>query len=111
MTTRRLLPAIQRCILVLMSEVTRILAAIEQGDPSAAEHLLPLDDELRKLAAQRLANEKPVQTLQPTAWTRGLRPVGPREPRSALERARPISSPPPPRPAPHPRRAGPAQAT
>ena len=51
-----------------MSEVTRILSAIEQGDPHAAEQLLPLVyDELRKLAAQRLANEKPGQTLQATA--------------------------------------------
>jgi RNA polymerase sigma factor (TIGR02999 family) len=51
-----------------MSEVTRILSAIEQGDPQAAEHLLPLVyDELRKLAAQKLAQEKPGQTLQATA--------------------------------------------
>jgi DNA-directed RNA polymerase specialized sigma24 family protein len=51
-----------------MSEVTRILSAIEEGDPHAAEQLLPLVyDELRKLAAQRLAQEKPGQTLQPTA--------------------------------------------
>jgi RNA polymerase sigma factor (TIGR02999 family) len=51
-----------------MSEVTRILSAIEQGDPHAAAQLLPLVyDELRKLAAQRLAQEKPGQTLQPTA--------------------------------------------
>ena len=51
-----------------MSEVTRILSAIEQGDPSAAELLLPLVyDELRKLAAQKLAHEKPGQTLQATA--------------------------------------------
>jgi RNA polymerase sigma factor (TIGR02999 family) len=51
-----------------MSEVTRILSAIEQGDPHAAEKLLPLVyDELRKLAAQRLAQEKPGQTLQATA--------------------------------------------
>src|SRR6187401_800241 len=51
-----------------MSEVIRILSAIEQGDPSAAEQLLPLVyDELRKLAAQRLAQEKPGQTLQATA--------------------------------------------
>lgn len=51
-----------------MSEVTRILSAIEQGDPSAAEQLLPLVyDELRKLAAQKLAQEKPGQTLQATA--------------------------------------------
>src|SRR6185312_12644281 len=51
-----------------MTDVTRILSAIEQGDPHAAEQLLPLVyDELRKLAAQRLAQEKPGQTLQPTA--------------------------------------------
>jgi RNA polymerase sigma factor (TIGR02999 family) len=51
-----------------MSEVTRILSAIEQGDPLAAEQLLPLVyDELRQLAAQRLAQEKPGQTLQATA--------------------------------------------
>jgi RNA polymerase sigma factor (TIGR02999 family) len=51
-----------------MSEVTRILSAIDQGDPSAAEQLLPLVyDELRKLAAQRLAHETPGQTLQATA--------------------------------------------
>jgi len=51
-----------------MNDVTRILSAIEQGDPQAAEGLLPLVyDELRKLAAQRLAQEKPGQTLQATA--------------------------------------------
>jgi RNA polymerase sigma factor (TIGR02999 family) len=51
-----------------MPEVTRILSAIEAGDPQAAEQLLPLVyDELRKLAAQRLAQEKPGQTLQATA--------------------------------------------
>jgi RNA polymerase sigma factor (TIGR02999 family) len=51
-----------------MSEVTRILSAIEQGDPSAAEQLLPLVyDELRQLAAQKLAHEQPGQTLQATA--------------------------------------------
>src|SRR5689334_4329358 len=51
-----------------MSEVTRILSAIEHGDPHAAEQLLPLVyDELRELAAARLAAEKPGQTLQPTA--------------------------------------------
>jgi RNA polymerase sigma factor (TIGR02999 family) len=51
-----------------MSEVTRILSAIEHGDPRGAEQLLPLVyDQLRKLAAQRLANEKPGQTLQATA--------------------------------------------
>src|SRR5262245_43601304 len=51
-----------------MSEVTHILSAIEEGDPHAAEQLLPLVyDELRKLDAQRLAQEKPGQTLQATA--------------------------------------------
>jgi len=51
-----------------MSDVTRILSAIEQGDPQAADELLPLVyDELRKLAAQKLAQEKPGQTLQATA--------------------------------------------
>jgi RNA polymerase sigma factor (TIGR02999 family) len=51
-----------------MNEVTRILSAIEQGDPQAAEQLLPLVyDELRKLAAQKLSQEKPGQTLQSTA--------------------------------------------
>jgi RNA polymerase sigma factor (TIGR02999 family) len=51
-----------------MSDVTRILSAIEQGDSQAAEHLLPLVyDELRKLAAQKMAQEKPGQTLQATA--------------------------------------------
>jgi RNA polymerase sigma factor (TIGR02999 family) len=51
-----------------MNDVTRILSAIEQGDPRAAEQLLPLVyDELRKLAAQRLAREQPGQTLQATA--------------------------------------------
>src|SRR6516225_7068734 len=51
-----------------MTQVTQILAAIEQGEPQAAEQLLPLVyDELRKLAAQNLAQEKPGQTLQATA--------------------------------------------
>ena len=51
-----------------MSEVTRILSAIEAGDSQAAEQLLPLVyDELRRLAAQKLAQEKPGQTLQATA--------------------------------------------
>jgi RNA polymerase sigma factor (TIGR02999 family) len=51
-----------------MSDVTRIMSAIEAGDPHAAEQLLPLVyEELRKLAAQRLAQEKPGQTLQATA--------------------------------------------
>jgi RNA polymerase sigma factor (TIGR02999 family) len=51
-----------------VSDVTRILSQIEQGDPQAAEKLLPLVyDELRKLAAVKLAQEKPGQTLQATA--------------------------------------------
>jgi RNA polymerase sigma factor (TIGR02999 family) len=51
-----------------MSDVTRILSQIEQGDPQAAEKLLPLVyDELRKLAAAKLEHEKPGQTLQATA--------------------------------------------
>ena len=51
-----------------MSDVTRILSAIEQGDPSAAEKLLPLVyEELRRLAAQKMVQEKPGQTLQATA--------------------------------------------
>jgi RNA polymerase sigma factor (TIGR02999 family) len=51
-----------------VSEVTQILERVEKGDPKAAEELLPLVyEELRKLAAVRMANEKPGQTLQPTA--------------------------------------------
>jgi RNA polymerase sigma factor (TIGR02999 family) len=51
-----------------MNEVTRILTAVAQGDPQAASQLLPLVyDELRQLAAQRLAHQTPGQTLQPTA--------------------------------------------
>src|ERR671924_161002 len=51
-----------------MTDVTRILSAIEQGDPHAAEQLLPLVyDELRRLASQKLAQEKPGQTLDATA--------------------------------------------
>ena len=51
-----------------MSDVTRILCAIDQGDPAATEQLLPLVyEELRRLAAQKLAHEKPGQTLQATA--------------------------------------------
>jgi hypothetical protein len=50
-----------------MSEVTRILSAIERGDQRAAEQLLPLVyEELRRLAAQKMAQEKPGQTLQAT---------------------------------------------
>ncbi len=51
-----------------MSDATQILAALERGDPRAAEQLLPLVyDELKKLAAQRMAQERPGQTLQATA--------------------------------------------
>jgi RNA polymerase sigma factor (TIGR02999 family) len=51
-----------------MNAITRVLSIIECGDPQAAEQLLPLVyDELRKLAAQKLAQEKPGQTLQATA--------------------------------------------
>ena len=62
-----------------MSEVTLILHAIAEGDPDAASQLLPLVyEELRKLAAQKLARETPGQTLQPTALVREayLRLVG-----------------------------------
>ena len=51
-----------------MTDVTRIQSAIEEGDPQAAEQLLPVVyDELRKLAAQKMAQEAPGQTLQATA--------------------------------------------
>ena len=59
-----------------MSEVTQILSAIERGDPHAAEQLLPLVyDQLRKVAAQKLAHEKPGHTLQPTAEVLGISPT------------------------------------
>jgi RNA polymerase sigma factor (TIGR02999 family) len=64
----------------VLPDVTGILRAIEQGEPQAAEQLLPLVyDELRKLAARKLAREKPGQTLQPTALVHEayLRLVGP----------------------------------
>ena len=55
-------------ILASMSDVTRILSQIEQGDPSAADQLLPLVyDELRNLAACKMAGESPDQTLNATA--------------------------------------------
>ena len=72
-----------------MSDVTRVLSAIEQGDPHAAEQLLPLVyDELRKLAAQKLAQEKPGQTLEATALVHEayLRLVGVAEPRVYRDR-------------------------
>ncbi len=66
-----------------MNDVTHILAAIEQGDPTAADQLLPLVyGELRRLAAQRLADEQPGQTLQATALVHEayVRLVGSSEP-------------------------------
>jgi RNA polymerase sigma factor (TIGR02999 family) len=66
-----------------MVDVTRLLSALDAGDPNAAAELLPLVyDELRKLAAARMAEEKPGQTLQPTALVHEayLRLVGGKEP-------------------------------
>ena len=66
-----------------MDDVTRILTAVERGDAAAAEQLLPLVyDELRKLAARRLAQERPGQTLQATALVHEayLRLVGTADP-------------------------------
>ena len=71
-----------------MSDVTRILSQIESGDPQAAEQLLPLVyEELRRLAQQKLAHEKPGQTLQATAlvheaYLRMVGPAGPTGPES-----------------------------
>ena len=95
-----------------MNDVTRILSAIEQGDPQAAEQLLPLVyDELRKLAAQRLAQEKPGQTLQATALVHEayLRLVDADE-APALEQPRPLLRRRRRGHAPHPRRERPPQA-
>jgi RNA polymerase sigma factor (TIGR02999 family) len=65
---RGLRPAPAGGMLMSMSDVTRILSAIEQGDPHAADQLLPLVyDELRQLAVAKFAQEKAGQTLQPTA--------------------------------------------
>src|SRR5262249_60648419 len=72
-----------------MNEVTRILSAIKLGDPCAAEQLLPLVyDELRRLAAQRLAREAPGQTLQATALVHEayLRLVDPNDARPWISR-------------------------
>jgi RNA polymerase sigma factor (TIGR02999 family) len=72
-----------------MTDVTRIVSAIEQGDPRAAEQLLPLVyDELRKLAAAKLAQEKPGQTLDATALVHEayVRLVGRPEPRAYADR-------------------------
>jgi RNA polymerase sigma factor (TIGR02999 family) len=68
-----------------MSDVTRILSQIDSGDPQAAEQLLPLVyDELRQMAAARLAQENPGQTLQATALVHDayLRLVGARQPQA-----------------------------
>jgi RNA polymerase sigma factor (TIGR02999 family) len=68
-----------------MNEVTRILSAIEQGDGQAAAHLLPMVyDELRKLAARKLAREKPGHSLEATALVHEayLRLLGQHEPRN-----------------------------
>src|SRR5262245_11396181 len=73
-------PGPARGRMAVMADVTQILAAVEAGDPHAAAELLPLVyDELRKLAAARLADEKPGQTLQPTALVHEayLRLIGP----------------------------------
>ena len=73
-----------------MSDVTQILSEIEHGDPAAAERLLPLVyEELRKLAAAKLAKEKPGQTLQATALVHEayLRLVG-SERGAAMEQSR-----------------------
>jgi RNA polymerase sigma factor (TIGR02999 family) len=73
-----------------MSEVTRILDAVQQGDPRAASQLLPLVyDELRQLAAQKLAHETPGQTLQATALVHEayLRLVAGAEEQSAREQS------------------------
>ena len=72
-----------------MNEVTRVLSALERGDSHAAEQLLPLVyDELRKLAAQKLGQEKPGQTLEATALVHEayLRLVGVAEPRVYRDR-------------------------
>jgi RNA polymerase sigma factor (TIGR02999 family) len=72
-----------------MTEVTHLLNAIDQGDPHAAEQLLPLVyTELRSLAAHKLSHEKPGQTLQPTALVHEayLRLVGREEPGSYKDR-------------------------
>jgi RNA polymerase sigma factor (TIGR02999 family) len=75
--------SVRSTVTVAMTDVTCILSAIEQGDPQAAEQLLPLVyNELRRLAAQKLAQEKPGQTLQATALVHEayLRLVGTQDP-------------------------------
>src|SRR5947207_10970101 len=85
-TPTHLLPqrVIPRQVSTAMSEVTRILSALKQGDPNAADQLFPLVyEELRKLAAQKMAQEAPGQTLQPTALVHEayLRLLGKGDPR------------------------------
>ena len=71
-----------------MTEVTTILAAIDHGEPNAAERLLPLVyDELRKLAAQRLAHESRANPRGHRTCPRGLSPVARRRVRSELEQS------------------------
>src|SRR5262245_51960166 len=73
-----------------MNEITQILSAIEQGDPAAASQLLPLVyDQLRRLAAHKLAREQPGQTLDATALVHEayLRLVGHEPPRSFRDRS------------------------
>ena len=94
-----------------MTEVTRILSAIDQGDPLAAEQLLPLVyDELRRLAADKLAREASGQTLDATALVHEayLRLVVPTTPDAG--KTADTSSPPRPRQCPHPCRQRPPQA-
>jgi len=67
----------QQSYLPAMSEVTQLLNSIDGGDPKAGEQLLPLVyQELRKLAAALMANEKPGQTLQPTALVQKVTHTG-----------------------------------
>ena len=95
-----------------MTDVTRILSAIEQGDPQAAEQLLPLVyDELRKLAAQKLAQEKPGPDAPGHGpGPRGLPAAGGRREGPALEQPRPLLRRRGRGHAPHPRRERPPQA-
>ena len=89
--TNALFPSILRCTMNVMSEVTRLLDAIEQGDPTATESLLPLVyDELRRLAARRLVREKPGQTLDGTALVHEAYLAGGGRTRPPLGFARPF---------------------
>src|SRR4029453_13008700 len=95
-----------------MSELTNLLSAIAQGDPSASSQLLPLVyEELRRLAAQKLAQEAPGQTLQPTALVHEALPPLVRPPRrAAWGRPGPFLRRGGGGHAPHPRRERPPQA-